>query len=196
MKGVWKSQGGVSVCAWGGGSTAALSIALIQALIILFTHTCTAPGNWNILKDTEGIKGRIRRQPGQLLRQKGPPPRLKKKIHPPTIHTENWNKQEKTDQQFAYGHTHATSILILTHTHTKKDNRRVSSSYRRCFIYFFKTREAWEHILSSLQEESNKEKAERTHFYQTGPNIWGNGLRSLEWGHFTTHPPQEVQQCR
>lgn len=49
-----RGEGGREVAA----STAALSITLIQALIILFTHTYTHTvlGNWNILKDFEGNK--------------------------------------------------------------------------------------------------------------------------------------------
>lgn len=82
-------------------STAALSITLIQALIILFTHTYTHTvlGNWNILKDLEGNK----RQNKETATPRQRDPRSR--------HTESWNKQAKTDQLRTQDKSRANRIL-------------------------------------------------------------------------------------
>lgn len=89
-------------------STAAPSITLIQAPIILFTHTHTHMNSAGELKHIKRHreqkkkkkrKSRIWRQLAQSLRQRTPPS-SSSSSNPDT--QRNWNKQEKTDQQCAH----------------------------------------------------------------------------------------------
>lgn len=90
-------------------STAAPSITLIQAPIILFTHTHTHMNSAGELKHIKRHreqkkkkkrKSRIWRQLAQSLRQRTPPSSSSSSSNPDT--QRNWNKQEKTDQQCAH----------------------------------------------------------------------------------------------